>query len=53
VEVLRGTRVVARFAGQRPAGRTFRIALRPKRRGVYRVRISAGTATSTLTARKL
>ena len=53
VELLRGKRVIARFAGQRPGGRTFRLALRPSRRGVYRVRITVGDVRSTLTARKI
>ena len=36
-----------------PAGRTYRLALRPSARGVYRVRITVGDVRSTLTARSL
>ena len=53
VELLRGRRVVARRTASAQGGRTYRVAFKPKRRGVYRVRITAGTVTSTLTARRL
>jgi hypothetical protein len=53
VELLRGRRVVARRTTNAAPGRTYRLALKPRRRGVYRVRLSAGTVTSTLTARRL
>jgi hypothetical protein len=35
------------------AGRTYRLALKPSARGVYRVRIAVGAVSSTLTARRL
>jgi hypothetical protein len=57
IVVLRGKRVVRRFAAESAAGRTYRIRLNPKQRGVYRVRIAAVSetqrATATLTARRL
>jgi hypothetical protein len=53
VELLRGRRVLARRTASAQGGRTYRVAFKPKRRGVYRVRITAGSVTSTLTARRL
>jgi hypothetical protein len=53
LELLRGRRVVARRTADAAANRTVRVVLRPRKRGVYRVRISVGTVTSTLTARRL
>jgi hypothetical protein len=53
VELIRGKRVVTRVEATRPGGRTIRLAFRPPQRGVYRVRITADTVTSTLTARRL
>ncbi|HKG63849.1 MAG TPA: hypothetical protein VKB28_07285 [Solirubrobacteraceae bacterium] len=53
LELLRGSRVVARRTANAAANRTVRVVLRPRKRGVYRVRISVGTVTSTLTARRL
>jgi hypothetical protein len=57
VAVLRGRRVVRRFAAGGAADRTYRIRLNPRARGVYRVRISAAgggqRVTATLTARRL
>ena len=40
ITVVRGKRVVARRTTNSAAGRTYRLALRPSARGVYRVRIS-------------
>jgi hypothetical protein len=55
--VTRGGRRVARRVADRAAGRTYRIALAPRRRGVYRVRLTAQEGgrrvTATLTARRL
>ena len=55
--VARGKRVVARRTANRAGGRTFRLALRPGARGVYRVRIVVASGSeqvaSTLTARRL
>src|SRR5829696_7301745 len=55
--VARGRRTVARRTATRAGGRTFRLALKPAVRGVYRVRIvveSGGERVrSTLTARRL
>jgi len=53
LELLRGKRVVARRTVNAAAARTYRVALRPRARGAYRVRLSAGSVTSTLTARRL
>jgi hypothetical protein len=53
LELLRGRRVVARRTTDAAADRTVRAAFKPRRRGVYRVRITAGDVTSTLTARRL
>jgi hypothetical protein len=48
---------VARTVANRSPGRTYRIVLAPRRRGVYRVRLSADAGgrrvSSTLTARRL
>jgi hypothetical protein len=55
--VSRGGRRVVRSVADRAAGRTYRIALAPRRRGVYRVRLTAQDGgrrvTATLTARRL
>jgi hypothetical protein len=55
--VTRGRRVVARRTASRAAGRTFRIAVDPRARGAYRVRIVAEAGgervTATLGARRL
>jgi hypothetical protein len=55
--VARGKRVVAHRTADRAAHRTFRLALKPAARGVYKVRIvveSAGErVAATLTARRL
>jgi hypothetical protein len=53
ITVSRGKRVVARRTANSAAGRTYRLALRPSARGVYRVRIAVGDVRSTLTARRL
>jgi hypothetical protein len=58
VAVSRGGRVVRRFETQeRAAGRTYRLRLSPRARGVYRVHITAAAGaqrvTATLTARRL
>jgi len=45
--------VVARRTTNSAGGRTYRLAFKPSRRGVYRVRIAVGSVSSTLTARKL
>ena len=51
--VTRGKRTVARRTVNAAGGRTYRVALKPRARGVYRVRISVGDVRSALTARKL
>ncbi len=51
--LIRGKRVVARRKVDAAAGRTYRLRLRPRNRGVYRMRLSAGSVTATLTARRL
>ena len=55
--VTRGGRTVLRRVTVREPGRTYRVALTPRRRGVYRVRLTTQAggrrATSTLTARRL
>ena len=53
ITVTRGKRVVARRTTTSAAGRTYRLALKPSARGVYRVRIAVGDVRSTLTARRL
>jgi hypothetical protein len=53
LELLRGRRVVARRTSDAAANRTVRVVLRPRARGVYRVRIAVGGVRETLTARKL
>jgi hypothetical protein len=53
ITVSRGRRVVARRTADAAGGRTYRLALRPSRRGVYRVRLAVGEVSATLTARKL
>jgi hypothetical protein len=55
--VARGGRRVHRTVASRSPGRTYRLALAPRRRGVYRVRLTASAGgrrvTATLTARRL
>ncbi len=56
--VRHGKRTVARRTANRSGGRTFRLALRPRARGVYRVRIvveggGGERVASVLTARRL
>ena len=53
ITVIRGKRVVARRTVNSAGNRTYRLALRPSARGVYRVRITVGGVRETLTARKL
>ena len=53
ISVIRGKRVVARRTANSAGNRTYRVALRPSARGVYRVRITVGNVRETLTARKL
>ena len=53
ITVSRGKRVVARRTKNSAGARTYRLALKPPARGVYRMRISVGGVRSTLTARKL
>ena len=52
-----GKRRVLRRVANRAPGRTYRLALAPRRRGVYKVRLVARaggkSVSSTLTARKL
>ena len=48
-----GRRVVARRTDNDAGARTYRLALRPSARGLYRVRLSVGEVTATLAARKL
>ena len=55
--VTKGKRLVARRTVSGTPGRTYRVALKPKQRGVYKVRLTAEgggkRAASTLTARRL
>jgi hypothetical protein len=52
VVVSRGRKVVRRFATRRRApGRTFRLSLRPGRRGAYRISLVARGARGTVRAR--
>ncbi len=51
--VARGKRVVARRTVNSAGNRTYRLALKPSARGVYRVRIAVGGVRETLTARRL
>jgi hypothetical protein len=53
ITVARGKRVVARRTVDSGGNRTYRLAVRPSRRGVYRVRIAVGEVSATLTARRL
>jgi hypothetical protein len=51
--VTRGKRVVARRTLDAAANRTYRVAIRAKRRGVYRVRLAAPGLSERLTAHRL
>jgi hypothetical protein len=51
--VTRGKRVVARRTVTAQANRTYRVAIRAKRRGVYRVRLTAPGVSEQLTAHRL
>ena len=53
ITVARGRRVVARRTVNSAGNRTYRLAVKPSARGVYRVRITVGGVRETLTARKL
>jgi hypothetical protein len=53
ITVTRGKRAVARRTVNAAGNRTYRLALRPRARGVYRVRLAVGGVRETLTARKL
>jgi YVTN family beta-propeller protein len=53
ITVTRGKRTVARRTISAQAARTYRIAIKAKRRGTYKVRLTTGTVGSTLTARRL
>ena len=51
--VTRGKRVVARRTVDAQANRTYRVAIRAKRKGTYRVRLTAPGVTERLTARRI